>query len=124
LKLWLALDGTVKYHNVYKQEKQVEDFFKGVSIAATQVAGAASAITAFQGGEITMTYRDANGNMSSTIVREKTKVKWQLLLVLLQVTSAMNGNAKFNSRFQGYGKQEITRIYLLKLKQTKKYLLK
>jgi hypothetical protein len=32
-----------------------------------------------------MTYRDANGNMSSTIVREENKVKWQLLLVLLQV---------------------------------------
>jgi hypothetical protein len=80
--------------------------FKGVSIAATQVAGAASAITAFQGGEITMTYRDANGNMSSTIVREN-KVKWQLLLVLLQVTSAMIGNAKFNSRFQGYENKRL-----------------
>jgi hypothetical protein len=27
----------------------------------------------FQGGEITMTYRDENGNMSSTIVREENK---------------------------------------------------
>jgi hypothetical protein len=31
------------------------------------------AIKVFQGGEITMTYRDANGNMSSTIVREENK---------------------------------------------------
>jgi hypothetical protein len=39
----MALDGTVKYHNVYKQPGETgRRLLKGVSIAATQVAGAAS----------------------------------------------------------------------------------
>jgi hypothetical protein len=38
----VALDGTVKYHNVYKQPGETgRRLLKGVSIAATQVAGAA-----------------------------------------------------------------------------------
>jgi hypothetical protein len=48
-----------------------------------------------------MTYRDANGNMSSTIVREENKSKWQLLLVLLQV-SAMKLVTQNSTSFQGY----------------------
>tara|TARA_R110000868_G_scaffold18760_3_gene81870 strand:+ start:1011 stop:2909 length:1899 start_codon:yes stop_codon:yes gene_type:complete len=98
----VALDGTVKYHNVYKQPGETgRRLLKGVSIAATQVAGAASAITAFQGGEITMTYRDANGNMSSTIVREENKSKMATSAGLAASASAMKlVTQKFNSRFK------------------------
>jgi hypothetical protein len=63
-----------------------------------------------------MTYRDENGNMSSTIVREENK--WKNLAGLAVSWNAMTCSAKFNSCFKAMKQNKITLI-LLKLKQAK-----
>ncbi|CAM2847286.1 outer membrane protein assembly factor BamB family protein [Flavobacterium frigoris] len=97
----VALDGTVKYHNLYKQPGETgRRLLKGVSIAGSQIAAAASAISAAQGGEITMTYRDSNGKMSTGVLREENKSKMATSAGLAGAANAMSlVTQKFNSRF-------------------------
>jgi hypothetical protein len=67
----MALDGTVKYHNVYNnQEKQEEDFFKGFYCMRLKLQGTLGdySISRWRNNN---DLQDANGNMSSTIVRER-----------------------------------------------------
>jgi outer membrane protein assembly factor BamB len=97
----VALDGTVKYHNLYKQPGETgRRLLKGVSIAGSQIAAAASAVSAAQGGEITMTYRDSNGKMSTAVLREENKSKMATSAGLAGAANAMSlVTQKFNSRF-------------------------
>ncbi|NRT12278.1 PQQ-binding-like beta-propeller repeat protein [Flavobacterium sp. 14A] len=115
----VALDGTVKYHNVYKQPGETgRRFIKGFSMAASAVAGASSAVTGVQGGEITMTYRDANGNMQSGIVREENKSKMATSAGLAGTSDAMNMvTKKFNSRFNAM-KQNRDYSYIFAKEET------
>lgn len=97
----VALDGTVKYHNLYKQPGETgRRLLKGVSIVGSQIAAAASAVSAAQGGEITMTYRDSNGKMSTAVLREENKSKMATSAGLAGAANAMSlVTQKFNSRF-------------------------
>jgi mevalonate pyrophosphate decarboxylase len=67
-----------------------------------------------------MTYRDANGNMSSTIVREENKMATSAGLAAS--ASAMKLVTQNSTRFKAMKQNRL--VYLLKLKQAKKYLLK
>jgi hypothetical protein len=60
----VALDGTVIY-NVYKPGETGRRLLKAFLLQRLKLQELLGDTT-FQGGEITMTYRDANGNMSST----------------------------------------------------------
>jgi L-lactate utilization protein LutB len=84
---------------MYTTTRRNREDFKRRFYCSDSSCRSCPAITAFQGGEITMTYRDANGNMSSTIVREENKSKMATLLVLLQVKC---NELVTSTSFQGY----------------------
>jgi hypothetical protein len=70
-----------------------------------------------------MTYRDANGNVKYLLEKEN-KSKMATSAGLAASASAMNLVTQNSTRFKAMKQNRVTRIYLLKLKQAKKYLLK
>jgi len=95
------LDGTVKYHHVYTQPGEgTRRLIKSVAIAGSIGLGVGSAVSAVQGTELTMTYRDSNGNMRSAVVREENSSKMKQSRDMAAGSAALDlVAAKFNSRF-------------------------
>ena len=95
------LDGTVKYHHVYTQPGEgTRRLIKSAAIAGSIGLGIGSAVSAVQGTELTMTYRDPNGNMRSAVVREENSSKMKQSRDMAAGSAALDlVAAKFNSRF-------------------------
>ena len=95
------LDGTVKYHHVYTQPGEgTRRLIKSAAIAGSIGLGIGSAVSAVQGTELTMTYRDSNGNMRSAVVREENSSKMKQSRDMAAGSAALDlVAAKFNSRF-------------------------
>ncbi|WP_343022903.1 PQQ-binding-like beta-propeller repeat protein [Flavobacterium sp. PL12] len=97
----VALDGTIKYHNVYKQPGETgRRLLKGASIAGSFAMGAASAVNGFAGQEIDLVVRDERGHIVGNI-RKDADQKLLKKSKNQAVASAAMGivAAKFNSRF-------------------------
>ncbi|MGO4771515.1 PQQ-binding-like beta-propeller repeat protein [Flavobacterium sp. W22_SRS_FK3] len=95
------LDGTVKYHHVYTQPGETgRRLMKSAAIAGSIGLGIGSGVSAIQGSELTMTYRDSNGNMRSAVVREENSSKMKQSRDMAAGSAALGVvAAKFNSRF-------------------------
>jgi outer membrane protein assembly factor BamB len=95
------MDGTVKYHHVYTQPGEgTRRLLKTAAIAGSIGLGVGSVHSAIQGSELTMTYRDSEGNMRSTVVREENKAKMKDSQNMAAASAALGMvAAKFNSRF-------------------------
>ncbi|MEP6806752.1 MAG: PQQ-binding-like beta-propeller repeat protein [Flavobacterium sp.] len=95
------MDGTVKYHHVYTQPGEgTRRLIKSAAIAGSIGLSVGSAVSAVQGSELTMTYRDSSGNMRSTVIKEEDKSKMNQAKNMAGASAALGlVAAKFNSRF-------------------------
>jgi outer membrane protein assembly factor BamB len=95
------MDGTVKYHDTYNQPGETgRRLLKTASILGSAYMSVGSAVSAIQGSEITMTYRDTNGNIQTGVVRKEDKSKMNESAALAGGAAAMNLlTEKFGSRF-------------------------
>ena len=95
------MDGTVKYHHVYTQPGEgTRRLLKSAAIAGSIGLGIGSGVSAIQGSELTMTYRDSNGNMRSTVVREENSSKMKQSRDMAAGSAALGlVAAKFDKRF-------------------------
>lgn len=95
------MDGTIKYHKVYKQPGEVgRQLLKGAALAGSIYMAGASLKSSVDGAEITMQYRDSNGNLKSSVLQQENKNKQ--LDANLQANGAVALMAlanKFGSRF-------------------------
>jgi outer membrane protein assembly factor BamB len=126
----VAMDGSVKYHKTYDQPGEIgRRFIKSASIAGSMALGAASAVSGIRGSEWTMTYRDSEGNMRTSVVKEKSEKH------LKQAENYAAGAAalgmvteKFNTRFNAmkqnrdfsyiFAKAETGEKMLVKVRKT------
>ncbi|CAN1552777.1 Pyrrolo-quinoline quinone repeat [Flavobacteriaceae bacterium] len=97
----VALDGTIKYHVTYNQPGETgRQFIKGAAMLGSFALGATSVATGIQGSEWTMTTRDANGNETTSVVKQKDKAKLNQSAAAAAGAGAMALVAeKFGSRF-------------------------
>jgi hypothetical protein len=97
----VALDGSIKYHLTYNQPGETgRQFLKGGAMVASFALGATSVATGIQGSEWTMTTRDANGNETTSVVKQKDKAKLNQSAAAAAGAGAMAMVAeKFGSRF-------------------------
>jgi len=97
----VALDGTIKYHVTYSQPGETgRQFIKGGAMLASFALGATSVGTGIQGSEWTMTTRDADGNETTSVVKQKDKAKLNQSAAAAAGAGAMAMVAeKFGSRF-------------------------
>jgi outer membrane protein assembly factor BamB len=97
----VALDGTIKYHVTYSQPGETgRQFIKGGAMLASFALGATSVATGIQGSEWTMTTRDADGNETTSVVKQKDKAKLNQSAAAAAGAGAMAMVAeKFGSRF-------------------------
>jgi outer membrane protein assembly factor BamB len=95
------MDGTIKYHHVYTQPGEgTRRLLKSAAIAGSIGLGIGSGVSAIQGSELTMTYRDPNGNMRSTVVREENSSKMKQSRDMAAGSAALGlVAAKFDKRF-------------------------
>ncbi|MEO8239927.1 MAG: PQQ-binding-like beta-propeller repeat protein [Flavobacterium sp.] len=95
------MDGTVKYHHVYTQPGEgTRRLLKTAAIAGSIGLGVGSVNSAIQGSELTMTYRDSEGNMRSTVLKQENKAKMRDAQNMAAASAALGiVAAKFNSRF-------------------------
>jgi outer membrane protein assembly factor BamB len=97
----VALDGSIKYHLTYNQPGETgRQFMKGAAMLGSFALGATSVATGIQGSEWTMTTRDANGNETTSVVKQKDKAKLNQSAAAAEGAAAMAMvAAKFGSRF-------------------------
>jgi outer membrane protein assembly factor BamB len=97
----VAMDGSVKYHNVYKQPGETgRRLLKTASIIGSAYAAGAAAKKQFEGSEWTMTTRDANGKATTSVIKEADKSKLKDADALASVSEGFDAlTARFNSRF-------------------------
>ena len=97
----VALDGSVKYHLTYNQPGETgRQLIKGGAMLASFALGASATVTGIQGSEWTMTTRDADGNETTAVVKEKDKEKLNQSAAAAEGSAAMAMVAqKFGSRF-------------------------
>lgn len=95
------LDGTIKYHNIYTQPGEgTRRLLKSAAIAGSIGLGVGAGVSAIQASELTMTYRDSNGNVRSAVIREEDKSKMNQAKNMAAASAALDMvAAKFNSRF-------------------------
>lgn len=115
----VSLDGTVKYHNVYKQPGETgRRLLKGASLVGSYAMAGASAVNGFVGQEIDMVMRDENGNIVGRIHKDadekllKKSRNQATASVALGVLAA-----KFNSRFNAM-KQNRDYSYIFAKEET------
>jgi outer membrane protein assembly factor BamB len=98
----INMDGTIKYHRIYTQPGEgTRRLLKSAAIAGSIGLGVGSAVSSVKGAEITMTYRDSNGNMRSSVVREADKTNQDQAKAYAAGSAALGiVAAKFNSRFK------------------------
>ncbi len=97
----VAMDGSVKYHNVYKQPGETgRRLLKTASIIGSAYAAGAAAKKQFEGSEWTMTTRDANGKETTAVIKEADKKTLRKADALASVSEGFDAlTARFNSRF-------------------------
>jgi outer membrane protein assembly factor BamB len=95
------MDGTIKYHHIYTQPGEgTRRLLKSAAIAGSIGLGVGSAVSAVQASELTMTYRDSDGNMRSAVIKEEDKSKMNQAKNMAGASAALGiVAAKFNSRF-------------------------
>lgn len=95
------MDGTVKYHHTYTQPGEgTRRLIKSAAIVGSIGLGVASGISTIKGSEITMTYRDSNGNVSTMVLRKEDKTNLNQAKNYAVGSAALGLVAeKFNSRF-------------------------
>lgn len=95
------MDGTVKYHLTYSQPGETgRRLLKSAAIGGSIGMGVASGVSSLKGAEITMTYRDSEGKMRSSVVREADKTNKNQAELYGAGSAALGIVAsKFNSRF-------------------------
>jgi outer membrane protein assembly factor BamB len=95
------IDGTVKYHDTYDQPGETgRRLLKTASILGSAYMSVNSAVSGIQGSEITMTYRDTNGNIQTGVLRKEDKGKMNESAAFAGGAAAMNAlTEKFGSRF-------------------------
>jgi hypothetical protein len=96
------MDGTIKYHLTYSQPGETgRRLMKSAAIAGSIGLGIGAVHSAIQASELTMTYRDSNGNMRSTVVKEEDKSKMNQAKNMAGASAVLGLVAeKFNSRFK------------------------
>ena len=97
----VSMDGTVKYHKVYKQPGETgRRLMKSAAIVGSIGFGVSAANDRIEGSEVTMTYRDTNGKVVSSVVRAEDKEKLDRADDKMKAASALNILAdRFGSRF-------------------------
>ncbi|MCV9927785.1 PQQ-like beta-propeller repeat protein [Flavobacterium sp. LS1R49] len=97
------MDGTVKYHLTYSQPGETgRRFIKGASMVGSFALGAAAVGSVVKGGEITMEFRDQQGNLESSVVLRKENKANMAQAEGYAAGAAALGlvTAKFGSRFK------------------------
>jgi outer membrane protein assembly factor BamB len=95
------MDGTIKYHNIYKQPGEIgRRLIKSTAIAGSIGLGAASFGSTMKGAELTMETRDKNGNIQTMTLRERDKTNMAQAEGYAAGAAALGMVAeKFGSRF-------------------------
>jgi len=94
------MDGTVKYHLTYSQPGEgTRRLLKSAAIAGSIGLGVGSAVSSVKGADITMTYRDSDGNMRTAVAKGDQTNKDQAKAYAAGSAALGIVAAKFNSRF-------------------------
>ncbi|MFH7002979.1 outer membrane protein assembly factor BamB family protein [Flavobacterium bizetiae] len=94
------MDGTVKYHLTYSQPGEgTRRLLKSAAIAGSIGLGVGSAVSSVKGADITMTYRDSDGNMRTAVAKGDQTNKDQAKAYAAGSVALGVVAAKFNSRF-------------------------
>lgn len=97
------MDGTIKYHLTYTQPgESTRRLLKSASIVGSYALSAASVASAVKGTELTLEFRDAQGNLeSSYTLRKENKANMAQADNYAAAAAALDMvTAKFNSRFK------------------------
>ncbi|NRT14315.1 outer membrane protein assembly factor BamB [Flavobacterium sp. 28A] len=115
----IALDGTVKYHNVYKQPGETgRRLLKGASLVGSYAMGGASAVNGFAGQEVDLVFRDDQGNIVGTAHKDADKKLLRKSNNQAAASAALGVLAtKFNSRFNAM-KQNRDYSYIFAKEET------
>lgn len=115
----VSLDGTVKYHNVYKQPGETgRRLLKGASLVGSYAMAGASAVNGFAGQEIDMVMRDENGNVVGGIHKDADEKLLKKSRNQAGASAALGVLAtKFNSRFNAM-KQNRDYSYIFAKEET------
>jgi hypothetical protein len=98
----VAMDGTVKHHNVYKQPGETgRRLLKTAFIMGSVAASLGSAVSEFKGAEWTMTTRDEQGNEKTQVVKKKNQNNLNQAANYEVAATALSaiGAEKFGKRF-------------------------
>ncbi|MBF4486166.1 PQQ-binding-like beta-propeller repeat protein [Flavobacterium sp. CSZ] len=94
------MDGTIKYHLTYTQPGEgTRRLLKSAAIAGSIGLGVGSAVSSVKGADITMTYRDSDGNMRTAVAKGDQTNKDQAKAYAAGSAALGIVAAKFNSRF-------------------------
>ncbi|SFD36423.1 outer membrane protein assembly factor BamB family protein [Flavobacterium phragmitis] len=94
------MDGTVKYHFTYNQPGETgRRLLKSAAIAGSIGLGVGSVASDIKGADLTMTYRDADGNMRTSVAKGDQTNKDQAKAYAAGSAALGVVAAKFNSRF-------------------------
>lgn len=115
----VGLDGTVKYHNVYKQPGETgRRLLKGASLVGSYAMGGASAVNGFAGQEVDLVFRDDQGNIVGTAHKDADKKLLRKSNNQAAASAALGVLAtKFNSRFNAM-KQNRDYSYIFAKEET------
>ena len=94
------MDGTVKYHLTYSQPGETgRRLLKSAAIAGSIGLGVGSAVSSVKGADLTMTYRDSDGNMRTAVAKGDQTNKDQAKTYAAGSAALGIVATKFNSRF-------------------------
>ncbi|WP_281231577.1 PQQ-binding-like beta-propeller repeat protein [Flavobacterium gelatinilyticum] len=94
------MDGTIKYHLTYSQPGETgRRLLKSAAIAGSIGLGVGSAVSSVKGADLTMTYRDSDGNMRTAVAKGDQTNKDQAKTYAAGSAALGIVAAKFNSRF-------------------------
>ena len=95
------MDGTIKYHLTYNQPGETgRRLIKSAAIVGSIGLGVGAGVSEFKGSEVTMTYRDSNGNMRTSVLVPEDKKNMDQAKNYAAGSAALGVvAAKFNSRF-------------------------
>ena len=94
------MDGTVKYHLTYSQPGEgTRRLIKSAAIVGSIGLGVGSVASDIKGADLTMTYRDADGNMRTSVSKGDQTNKDQAKAYAAGSAALGVVAAKFNSRF-------------------------
>ncbi|MCC9062122.1 PQQ-binding-like beta-propeller repeat protein [Flavobacterium piscisymbiosum] len=94
------MDGTIKYHLTYTQPGEgTRRLLKSAAIAGSIGLGVGYGVSSVKGADITMTYRDSEGNMRTAVAKGDQTNKDQAKAYAAGSAALGIVAAKFNSRF-------------------------